>query len=320
MRNIILHIGRSKTGTTSLQHFFNLNYKWLYDNGYEYTTIYRKNSAHHLFSRKINRKALKNLSNDEIKILIREVRNDILDNTSEDKTIIMSSEGMQACNPLIIRRIFNEKYFNVKIVCYFRDQISFLSSSYTQGVHESLKIQNPEDYVRTSNPNYYEFITAWKNSFKDVVVKNFSKKSLLNEDIVDDFIEGILLLKISNRKKISANPSLTRRYLAFKLMLNKQYENGIRNKLKITDELYQLLGYVSKLDNSGKFMLSKADAEYIYEKYRESNEKFFSEYMPNEEIYKFNENYIDQEFYQMSEEEFQKIYNTLVQMICSKKS
>lgn len=315
MRNIILHIGRSKTGTTSLQHFFNLNYKWLYDNGYEYTTIYRKNSAHHLFSRKINRKALKNLSNDEIKILIREVRNDILDNTSEDKTIIMSSEGMQACNPLIIRRIFNEKYFNVKIVCYFRDQISFLSSSYTQGVHEALKTHKPEEYVRSANPNYYEFISNWKFYFDDVIVRNFSKNSLVNGDIIDDFIETVLHLKRPNRKKINANPSLTRRYLAFKLKLNEKCENGIIQNFEepATAKLYKLLGNLSKTDNSGKFYLSKNDALYLEEKYSASNKLFFKTYLPDEEIYTMKSDYGDHTFYQMGDDEFWKIYNSIVE-------
>jgi len=311
MRNIILHIGRSKTGTTSLQNFFYQNTEWLYNNGYEYPEIYRPKVAHHFLSRQFNRKALKSLTDTEIKKLIQDARNNILENTTSDKTILFSSEGMQACNPKIIRRIFNEKYFNVKIVCYFRDQISFLSSSYTQGIHESFKTHHPEEYIRSANPNYYEFISGWKNCFENLIVRNFSKKSLINEDIVDDFLNQVLSLRRPDKRIMNSNPSLSRRYLAFKLMLNKKHEEG---SITIPKELnlYKLLGEVSRLDDSGKFMLSRLDAEYIFEKYEDSNKMFFSEYMPDENIYKFDNNYIDQKFYDMTENEFDNIYETLI--------
>ncbi len=313
MRKVILHIGRHKSGTTALQEYMYAHKKWLNDNGFIYPQIYFRSTAHHLLSLKFRHDKLKDLSKEDIDILLDQARSTIIKNTLKDQIIIISAEGFQNCDPGIIRRLFSKGDFDVKIVCYFRDQVSYLATSYAQAIHQRLQDIDLNQYIKNANPNYYLFISEWKKYFDNIVVRNFSKKTLINQDIIDDFIENVLELKRPDTKQFISNPSLTRRYLSFKYMYNKKYQNGLITQIDPPSKLYKLLGEFSRTDDSGKFLLIKPDAQYVYEKYKESNKLFFSTYLIKDQIYGLENNFTDQQYYEISEDEFWSIYNRINQ-------
>ncbi len=98
MKTIILHIGRHKSGTTSLQKSFWGNRDVLQKNGIYYPSSSRRECAHHLFSEELHQDNVleqgleKIIKSDVINYLMEEIQK----NNSD--TILLSSEGFQNCN------------------------------------------------------------------------------------------------------------------------------------------------------------------------------------------------------------------------------
>ncbi len=310
MKKVILHIGRHKSGTTALQDYLNGNMKWLYTNGYEYLSIYRRETAQHLLSEPFARNQLKDKTDEEVNLMIKEAREKILESSNNDLTLLISSEAFQNCDPKIIRRIFTKDLFDVKVVCYFRDQVSYLISSYAQAVHAGFRTDNFDTYLNVFNANYWSFSEQWDDQFNNMHIGIFAKESLKNGDIVEDFCTNILDIKSNIHERYSSNPSLSRRYLAFKLLYNKKYHKNELEKVFNPGKLYVLLGEFSKNDKFGKLKLTNEQRNFIMEKYKVSNHKFFAKYLPGSE---FNYQKADdlQVQYIMDEEEFDFIFEKI---------
>ena len=211
------------------------------------------------------------MNNDEIASQIKDFKKNILNTSNNDLTLIISSEAFQNCDPKIIRQIFTKDIFNVQVVCYFRDQVSYLVSSYAQAIHAEFRTDNLEAYLNAFNSNYWSFTEQWNDQFENMILGIFSRDELLNGDIVEDFSVNTLGLEPSIGEMYNSNPSLSRRYLAFKLIYNEKYHKNELKKLFNPGKLYVLLGNFSLNDKLGKFKLTNEQRNFILEKYRESN-------------------------------------------------
>lgn len=306
-KNVLLHIGRHKSGTTSLQEFLSRNEKWLEENGYEYLKIYRSIYAHHPLAELLAKKNIKNKTEDEIEKIVKKVRLEILDTSRRGSTLLISSEGFQNCDPEIVRKVFPEDIFNIEIVCYFRDQVSYLISSYMQAIHANFRVDVFDKYIRYFDADYWAFLEKWSKNFENINIRKFSKNSLINSNIIDDFVINFLELKPLETEKYNSNPSLSRRYLSFKLMYNQKYLDGKIEEPFGPGKLYVLLGKFSEEDNTGKLMTTDIQREYIIKKYDESNKRVFEKYLPGDSFeYGAADNNMG--IYEMEEDEYEEIF------------
>ena len=226
---IFLHIGRHKTGTSSIQHYFKENNEFFIKRNLNYITD-EKNIAFHLVPNTL--KGKKNHS----KGLIMDINKQIKYETKDiNKNFLYSSEAFQNCNPSKINQIFQNTGHELVVIAYFREPISYYISSYKQRVHNINLIDDFSTYVKKHKrlTHYIEFYKKWEKSFSNIIVKNFDRSIFKNNNLIHDFI-SIVMPKVkyddlpSNQS--NQNKSLNDFDLLFKLILNNLF---IEDKLTL---------------------------------------------------------------------------------------
>ena len=174
--NLYIHIGHGKTGTTSIQQFFRKNRVALEKKGYLYTGLLFEeltdyvettSSVQHIFN-KISGEGV-NLEND-----IEEGVQSLLKYSHENniENIIWVNEAFLTNGEKFIPIIRKFKSrFNMKIVCYLRDQYSWFSSSYKQwGVKDKNyqgDVQSFKEWCESQKWQgmYYNLLCPWDSEF-----------------------------------------------------------------------------------------------------------------------------------------------------------
>lgn len=282
MRSLILHIGRHKTGTSSIQKKFVENQKAVLDAGVFYPLLGLRGYGHHIIAEKLSRQNIRKKG--------EEVYHDqelmsFLYCLNEKKSfdLVVSSEAFQNCDPKVIKRYFKD--FDVKVVVYIRNKIDYLCSAYSQKIHATSYNGSLKDfYFDIFRVDYISFIDSWLECFDDVNVRVFDKDFLVNGNVVDDFISYVPSLKDVDLKMVEdVNPSLGVNLLAIKKYLNRCGDEsfsysffsklagyGYDDKLRVNSEfkkevIPQLLEEEVFLNERLKF----GDGFFKYEKYNE---------------------------------------------------
>jgi len=315
MIDVILHIGRHKTGTSSLQVYLDKSSKKLMSDNYIYPRMFYRVNAHHLIGERLKKSITDKLTDKEVTDLTHNYRRKIVRRFKHrNKTLIFSSESFQNCDPKVIRQVFNPKMFNVRVICYFRDQVSYYCSAYNQRAHANFFYDDVNRfYNQAFDGDYMKFSDSWSEFFPNFECRVFERSQLYQNDIVSDFCKKILNTEAVDLDTGLSNPSLSRRYLAFKLLLNKQVSEGSLS-LKINDrQLYRILGELSDADNSGKYILPTTLSDNIRARYSEQNKLFSQKYLNNLEL-NFPTQTTDTIDYSMDESEFESILSKIIDL------
>ncbi|WP_324689914.1 hypothetical protein U0O11_10745 [Cobetia sp. D5] len=287
MINIILHIGRHKTGTSTLQKYLYSFPNELRKHGYEYFEVIKKGYGHHHIAEPLAKGVLKNTVDSNL--LVERIAGELESylEWSCDKTYIISSEAFQNTDPKVIRQLFPQNKYNVKVVVYFREQADYLASSYAQKVHASLYTGTIYDYYKRGfDVDYLKFINAWDHCFGKISVRFFDKKLLIQSDIVDDFTNSVLGFssEIDKANLNDNNPSLGQKYVALKLKINKLINDNKVDKKLITGKQYKELGQRSQRENDNSYALPKSLLDKVRSDSEAINKKLFELYCPGYEF------------------------------------
>lgn len=277
MKRLFLHIGRHKCGTTSIQKTLYQNRAKLLESGFYYPETGIRVAAHHVIAEVLGEKNL-SLGEGDRANLSQELKDEI--QATNCRNIIISSEGLQSCNPSVVHRFFQEfEDIEVVPVCYLREQAAYLRSSYLQKVHATNYTGSIEQFYQAGFATDYRiFLEKWKAVFKtDFHIRLFDRASLIDGDAVTDFLIAILGLTREEITKLEIlgdeNPSLSREMLAFKLEYNSR-------DLPNNGQIYFGLGKLSKEDGS-KYEIPLAITQDVRSQYSASNkwveENFLSE-------------------------------------------
>ncbi|ASJ71624.1 hypothetical protein [Granulosicoccus antarcticus] len=237
MRKLILHAGRHKTGTTTLQKFLYKNPEILEKYGYQYPRYAINGDAHHELGAALNKHG-KSVSDVQSKnCLVNHSRglNQEIDKNPE-LTPVLSSESLQQCDPETVKKFFCN--FDIEVVLYIREETGYLLSAYAQRVQASNYTGSMSDFYKsTFARDYRHFVISWSEVFgSSFSLKRYVRKDLINHDIVHDFVTGVLRIPKdeidSTYKHNDENPTLTADLLAYKLLIN-QNTNIPSNHLKL---------------------------------------------------------------------------------------
>lgn len=277
-QTIILHIGRHKSGTSSLQKFFCENESILDELGYYYPKNLRRPIAHHPLAIYFNR----NLS-DTLNERDHQEIYDFWEEIKDKQNIIISSESFQNIDPLNMKKALGK--YNLKIVVYLREQVTYLLSSYAQAIKARKLTLTLEEYENTifRNVDYFKFIKKWEIAFPNakMTIRLFEKSLLIEQDIRKDFLvhTGIATKKDLNKFIFideDKNPSIGGGLLEFKRLLNTtDYDLKIQmsslytilQNMAIKHEKYKLKKSISKeMFNTikGKYVKSNRMVSELY--------------------------------------------------------
>jgi hypothetical protein len=221
--NLLLHAGRHKSGTTSLQATLTKNITRMLDVGILYPKTGRTNLAHHEFATLLNKKNI-NVSKNKLEVLMEKLLIEVKSHI-DIKNVLMSSEAFQNVDPGVLKRYFSN--FEIKPIFFVRNKHDYLISSYSQKVHAKNYVGNVDEYWREtfSKLNYKKYFTNWRNEFgRNLEVNVYDREILKNNDIVVDFFDKYIG-DINDFEYIAThqNPSLKFELLLYKIAFNAIY-------------------------------------------------------------------------------------------------
>ena len=216
VRRIILHIGRHKSGTSSLQHYFAKQRPFLDGCGVLYPVAgTRKNGlAHHKLSHMCH---TGRTGGENIDSIASAVRSEI---EPHHDTILLSSEEFQnlATTKWIKRFLSYFPRAAVDIICYVREFADYMVSSFRQAVQNQHKFQTFTTFCKNRYPAK-GFIRRWRK-IGNLQMGWFHPNLLKDRDIISDFLEKARLSKPADFAIQNHNPSLGGNLLWMKLAAN----------------------------------------------------------------------------------------------------
>ncbi len=218
----ILHIGRHKTGTSSLQHFLARNREALKErHGLVYPPSVFGPGHHHLayhlkpqMADPVSRQRAQ-----EAEAAVREYF-EMRDGLGKNG-LLLSSEAFQNLPPEAVQKLLPEG--GASVICYFREPLDYALSSYCQKVHAQQWTESIEDFVARFSVDYLTFSRAWSKVFgrEHFTAGLFERRALAGGDIREDFLVRTGLEDDDfERPETRANPSIGGRLLEVKLALN----------------------------------------------------------------------------------------------------
>jgi hypothetical protein len=220
---IYLHIGRPKTGTTSLQIFFYKNRRALMDRGILYPSTGLWGSAHHSLAVSLLENCpgdIRNIPKISRSLAIKDLLSEI--ENKHPQKVIISSEffSLYTINNSDMERLrdFFLK-FSVTIIVYLRDQTKYLISSFSQQVRnaaltKSLSFdEHKNEFLSRKSNDYLSWVDIWANFFEreNVIVRPFEREQLAAGEVVADFL-SLVAPETTNgliEPDQKANPSLS---------------------------------------------------------------------------------------------------------------
>jgi hypothetical protein len=284
MKNLILHIGNHKTGTTSIQKAL-----------FKYRDSLIEEQLYPFFEKKNGESCFSNLGSYFINntgidcgfekqgaYVTERFYEDLADFSELNKTIIVSSEEFSFITDTNLLSLFKENIYKifdkVTILVYLRRQDKQALSHHQQ----SARAPGAANFIYGNTPkalpdlspnldlylNYFERIGMWGDAFGDsnLIIKNFDKNSLKFGSVVKDFFNEISSsIDVEN---IIDNSSLGKTLTKIKHLA---IQVGYSRMESI--ELHKLIS-----DSSEKMTPSLSEARIFLNHYSYSNKKMFKRF------------------------------------------
>ncbi|MFT4768118.1 MAG: hypothetical protein ACI8RN_001251 [Glaciecola sp.] len=309
MRKLLLHIGRHKTGTTSIQSFLQQNRADLLARYcYFIPQSGRIKDGHAALAHPLqprNADARKDIEDPRLIQTFVELKEELVPQNL-NSTVVISSEGFQNCKPGLVREAFSD--YDVRVVVYLRNQLDYLASSYAQRVQATSytgTLQDFYDDVYLKGSNYARFLQGWNDEFpNEFLVRRYS-----SHDIVNDFLEHALKLP-GGALTVSAgrrNPSLNSVITQFKLELNRRQPKEAPPQLLI----YPLLPKLNEQFPDPKLTLPREIARHLVEQCRDSDNAVAATYFGGAPLFDYTD-YACGDAVRMDDALFNDIYEALI--------
>jgi hypothetical protein len=213
-----LHVGCTKTGTTSIQHA-------MFDNAQrlraEYSINYAANIRNHWsivlpflngerYVPMENHTLRQRMSPERAMQIARKVLGDVSDNAARYKTHIMSAEQLATVSADTLQRLksfFGSVGLTVKIIVYVRHPAERVSSLISQNIRSGRWSLASFENVDGVTPTLRTYASVFGR--ENMIVRRFGQQYFTNGDLIDDFIgnfhEGLIpgLIKKRMRESLS---------------------------------------------------------------------------------------------------------------------
>ncbi|MDP5055206.1 MAG: hypothetical protein NWP69_15575 [Congregibacter sp.] len=285
MRELLIHIGRHKTGTTAIQHFLQDNRAALREHGYWVPNAGRVHAAHHDFARPLqprNADQIKGVTDLSLLTPYVDLRQELAGKNPSYR-VIVSSEGFQNCRPEPVREAFQG--YRASIIVYLRNQLEYLASSYAQRVHATQYAGSLQDFHRDlhlKGSNYASFLRGWKQQFPE----RFLVRRYQADNIVTDFIEHALALPSEpfHLREARSNPSLNSVVTEFKRQLNDRQPDNAPPQLQI----YPILPGLNALFPAPKFAMTAETASDLIERCKPFDNEVATTYFEGAQLFDYS--------------------------------
>jgi hypothetical protein len=287
-KKIFLHIGFDKTGSTALQKCLKINSDLLLNEEIfyvptRYSTIlgsfFSTNPKHFIF----NKLKRSDLDIDSINYSDKKIMDIFISDLdkSNSQYLIISCESLAYLDKLGHKALYSflkEYSSDIEIICYARSPVSYVKSAMSQRVKTGFTSWS---LFNIPIIPYKKILTTLFEIYgkNNLTVKIYEVDSLINKNIIDDFIDTI---DLNIKNKLNSNNSELK--LINKSLSNHAIETGdeliflLKNRLnkgsdyfnKIGNKLEDIIGDEIELDNQKLFlikMLSRKDTDFLYKSF-----------------------------------------------------
>lgn len=287
---LYLHIGTSKTGTSSIQNFMagNLRILWrscscLYPN---------MKGRHFLNGNFINHMSLFN-SCDEKTILLKIRQAVSFSKKNGKKKIVLSAESLfESGEGLeLAKKILSIPDVSLKVIVYLRRQDTWLESAWKQWGYKISDNRDIYDYIQKRDCNWYTRLKIWENAVgKERLIVRCYEKEQLPEGLIADFLSLIGIDYHSHAwiEQADLFKGFQRDVMEI-IFLNKDFCDGVSdNRLQNFFERNLEETFQKESFKSYSF-LSPTDRIQILKRYEDSNRSIAIEFLKREDGMLFTE-------------------------------
>ncbi|TDE34251.1 hypothetical protein [Antarcticimicrobium sediminis] len=289
MKQLFLHIGFNKTGSTSLQHCLSQNREVLEQAGFLYPGAtqdsYVQNRQHTPLAAALPERSvgwLRPRKREGLKHALPDLLAAI--EASPAETVILSSEafgGLDMTTERVARVRDKLSDFEVFILAYIRRQDSYLLSAYQEGVKNgSTHVFKFKSYRNNQQLAFNRRLTPWREVFGEdnVIIRPFDPRFWPENRLEFDFLDtiGAPRDKIAPLEK-PANESLDYRSVEIMRKLNGMIahlwpdQTDAKRKTLRTAVLRNLRAIEGGLSERAKMVLSSAQSEEMRRYFAEDN-------------------------------------------------
>lgn len=245
-RELILHIGMFKTGTSTIQ---NTLHEHPIGKNFCYFKFEAPNHSMVMISmfyinryKKIIAQKNRTINNQTIEQNRKRIKKQILENIKNcpNEKMIISGEFLTEFGDIALKRLkefFNEYFHKITIIAYIRSPKSYIESAF----QETLKGGNKEFNLEERYPFYRKNFEKFDKIFgkENVILVKFQRESLKGNDIVKDFFFR-MNLEGEDMKIISTNESMPKE-LASLFYLRNKYKTDKKNRIETRKESNKIL-------------------------------------------------------------------------------
>lgn len=190
---LILHIGRHKCGSSSIQYFMSCNAEKLAEFGVLYTKIGRNRRAHHVLADQLR---------NDLPSGIQEVL--ALETSVPGGKVILSSESFELLKPYQIAELKRQiGDAQVLIVMYIRDLVGWFPSKYNELTKKGNNLEDFDQFYARHDPSNGFKLTSraedWARVFgwDNLRIRLLDSRSLTGGSLIEDFV-SVLGLSLSD--------------------------------------------------------------------------------------------------------------------------
>lgn len=299
--HVYIHIGRPKTGTTSIQKHLYANREALLSLGVLYPDIGIIDGAHHVIATSLLSnlpRMIESLPTEDEQVLQQQYLEQV--KTHKPEKVVISSEFFTIMTGpreeearQKLKAFFQQAPFQdspITIISYFRNQPDHIESAFSQEVRNvalSRTINFDEfshRFLSAKHSNYYWAVCQWAAVFGEssITVRPFERSQLAGGDAIADFLNVIGVSDSSGMLKANTekNPSLSlQRIELMNAIAQFEIEDSDREKLSAAIQACPAVPSESVKQS----MLGPEATQQIQRDYAESNAQLASRFLGRED-------------------------------------
>lgn len=217
----ILHIGRHKSGTSSLQAYLATHPERLAAEGIVYPRAGRQGIAHHALAGVLQQRSMREdpqRAQDTLQQFRLDLGRELAGSTAQ--RVLLSSEAFQNARASDVAQAFDPS--DSSVVVYLREQADYVVSSYQQVVHARQHAGPLAAYAEAPPVDYDQFLAGWRAAWpaRSLQVGVYARQALLRGNMIDDFFARLGIEVDASDEPQDRNPSIGGALLELKRLLN----------------------------------------------------------------------------------------------------
>jgi hypothetical protein len=258
MQEIVLHIGRHKSGTKSVQKFLADNEDKLAAKGAVYPRAgrlsvdgARPDLGHHRLA------TLACAGDPEAK----SVAQSVLAECQNAPRIVLSSEGFQNLErPQALRDLFPNR--RLTVICYVREFLDYVQTSFQQEIKAGGFAGTFHDFVLTRfRVNLEGFFLKWSEASDRFMFAFYSEATLEGGNVIIDFLRRSELADAAGGSTLRGrrfNPSISGNLLGWKVLMN---QSGVETPVDFWPKMMEMAHSDARF--RGRFFIPPEVADHI---------------------------------------------------------